>query len=357
MTNTLVFFHNDEDGVCSAMQYIIQHSNTSKRMPVNYGHDEDIYEVVSKSFKDTGLPVKVVFLDWCPLFPLVERLIGICKQIVIFDHHKDSCEGLKQAVKLANLPVFEDVLEPEQEGIFLNFDYTQSTTGYLNKKLFGKKEEPRFIAVSDRDIGLLWDDNLPQEKKDYMLVVNAHYHYTKPRGLKLEICNDIPEETLISWALQFISDSLYHAEQVVSTHQQDVKDLVAKGANSEYTHFCARACPLSRYLSDVGNALSRLSPTGLGIAYSWDSELQMWKLSFRSHKNSSISALEAVKFLASKHLGKGGGHPPAAGFSTSVKDIHEFLAHIDTLGFKDTCTIQHPETRVIVNVISEETGA
>lgn len=279
--STWVLFHGGcMDGITAAC--VVRLAKGDDRIAfkgVVYGGDQPGAGV--QGFDPTG--IDLILVDFSFKREKMVELAGICRSILVLDHHKTAQEELSG---LESYPNVKCVFDMERSGASLTWDY-----------FFPGRPRPDMVSyVEDRD---LWRKVLP----DTEAINTAMFSYgTKLNTMFEMLMNSI---TRPEWRQDFVAEG----QAILRMNSEYVRRMTKYVERVEISGVSAFAVNAPILQSDIGDTLVHLSDNTSGMAamWAWDPKNMEYGVSLRSRKDGpDVSAI-------AKSFG-GGGHCNAAGF-------------------------------------------
>lgn len=277
--DTVLISHaNCPDGCASAWLLL-------RRYPQAYVHFAN-----ERDFnKDTKMPQlagrHIILADWCYPTPILQRLLAIASKLTILDHHATSEPWCNEARRLG-ADVHFDVLRCGAE---LCAEYVNYTPWFLQH-------------IRDRDLWL-WEH--PASK-----AFSAAFF---DDGIRLSTLDKYEYET---------PSTVYDRGRVLIAHEEWALARMQR---------CTQLCTINGHAaaivqsptwgSELANVLLQNSEIAIACVITWDFRTSQWRVSLRSRPNEVNVATICEQF-------NGGGHPQAAGFTTSNLNFAVLTARI-----------------------------
>lgn len=284
MKETVVFYHDDSDGIASALAAYIKYGNSATYLPVQY--KQPVPNVPLN--KDTQLFI----VDFSFPIEILRDLESKVGSILVIDHHKTAQDQLKDFDRC--------IFDMNKSGAMLSWEY------------FHPNVEPPilFKLVEDRD---LWRFDL-EDSKAFEAGIQASGQYRN---------FDYWEELINSQnALEHV---LANGRLLVKA-QDDFMDSFVKTRKFAVVKFRGNRCAIfnTTYLiSDLGNAVYKQTsqPVDMTMSYFVSTKGEMI-FSLRAPKDNEVDCGSIALSLG------GGGHTKAAGFSMPLVQGAEFVAEL-----------------------------
>jgi len=338
MKKEVIFMHNDADGWMSALLYGCLHEENEKIfIPINYGNEE------SKAFNSITLNEmeieKIVFLDFIPSREKLNFLLTFNFKIEIYDHHKDNIKKL-----ILNYNTIEDVeylinasneMEISDKCIIF-WDLSQATCGYFSDlfKSFDLKMKNIVRLVSNRDLGMLWDDKTEYWHKNKMLEVNEVV-YLAIDQIKHTYENEtktfLDSKDMNSFYDMIINFNASGIGEILRIrHENEVKEITRKSF-TKMLYFknkllCFIQIGTIKHLSDVGNLIAKEDNCVCCCYYLTKYELV---ISFRDTKGIALETAKELAECFKEYVVSCGGHDKACGMAIKGISINTLLGKVE----------------------------
>jgi oligoribonuclease NrnB/cAMP/cGMP phosphodiesterase (DHH superfamily) len=320
-------FHSPcPDGVCA--NWVVERYNPDiQRFPINHP---------SIALPENVEGKRIVILDYCYPRDIIISLAAKAKTITILDHHDTAEKELRDL----DLPNVEIVFDQKRSGCQIAWDYMHADENGVTKGV--KRVYPWFLdVIADRD--MWWKLNVPNSKE-----ISAAFKFIGTvtyNGLenlyKTEIGNELlksvwTKEIHISIGKCVIENDKKQIENAVK--YSNVCTLKIPGDDRLYKVRLAKVDDDPTLRSEIGNILSEKcfedgSKPDFACTYRYDFVKDEWWMSTRRGDTSTLNLADLCgKFPRPEGVKKGGGHPPAAGFTIygSLKNnLHTFFTLLD----------------------------
>lgn len=320
MKKEVVFMHDDADGWMSALLYDMLHNEVEKIfIPINYGNKEnEAFNSITISSPEIE---KVVFLDYIPSKSKLDFLSTFNFNIEIYDHHKDNIKTLalhNHDILIKGYSIFEKIT--------LFWDLSQSTCGYFLEiyKDVGMPMKEIIRLVSDRDIGMLWEEHVDSSHKERMLEANEIVYLAiesvkyPHEQEKKKMFNSHDLDVLFNNIIDFYNVGL--GKLLMRRHENEVQEIVKKSIINKVKFKDKELCFIQvatiKHLSDVGNLIAKEHNCVCCCYYLAKEELI---ISFRDTKGIALKTAKELEDVFKEYVTSCGGHPKACGMS--LKDI------------------------------------
>lgn len=323
----LVIYHGGEctDGFGAAFAAWLKLGDSAEYLPMEYGatYNFDLSGVVVNHVGYEINEREVFILDFSFPREVMEDIFAHAKRVVWLDHHKTAfemwCGGYRKGDRFQAIPLggadplkHYIVLDDNFSGAYLAWEYFHPGT-----------EVPMLIQhVDDYD---RWQFKLKGSKE-----LHAAFASYKPWTF------DKWEVWLNDWDLMHRDDMMLEGLAILSTHNQNVQSALKQARSCEvfkwapfanapgrvidgftrYSLFGLAANAPSFLASDLGHELANKSGT-FGLVWSMAGDGQV-HCSLRSNGEYDVSAI-------AKAFGGSGGRRNAAGFSTDINTLLEWL--------------------------------
>ncbi len=222
----------------------------------------------------------IYFIDFCYPVPVMKKVVGTNKKVIVLDHHKSQ----EEAIYLAS----DFRFELDHSGSVIAWKYFHS----------GKKVPYLLQVIEDNDLFLFRNSE------------------TKRLIALLQYCDQtfscFDQLARLLQTKKGRAEMLHDGKILQQAEDTTVARLVERGEKVVFEGFKVYAMNTSLFYSQSANALSRLKKVPFGI--SWFYREGKIHVSLRRSK-----AGVDVSVLAKKY--GGGGHPGAAGFSFDFKGV------------------------------------
>jgi len=286
--DTIVFHYPCQDGLSSAYVAMLAHIQNElpqpELYPIAHGVSLQIERFAGK---------RVLFCDYSPKLDILNQIENIAKSIVVLDHHVTARDDL--------------VTKP-----YAIFDMDRSGVGITWDYFFPSAPIPLFLSIiQDRD---LWRWLIPGSKNfcsGFFTVCSTITSYDFDGLFKLF------DELYIN------PDKIdYYMEiggLMEKTTMCKVKTIASHAVKKISEYKGKRVCVINctgEFISELGNAISSDPNVDFAVLWRHDNVLGKYHISLRSCDKADVSEI-------AKSFG-GGGHPNAAGFSSSKSPLEIF---------------------------------
>jgi oligoribonuclease NrnB/cAMP/cGMP phosphodiesterase (DHH superfamily) len=286
----IIYHASCSDGFCAAWlcQKVIDKGDT-QYYAFNYSDSPDkliqfIHSCIVANNSVTA-NIELYIVDFSFSEEILKILANLCSKVVVLDHHKTA----SHIVNLIDSNVIAGYFDINRSGAKLTAEWFTNTIDYY----FDNNVRDIVDYVEDRD---LWKFKLPQSR-DVNSAIRS-YDYTFDEWDKL---SSIGVEQLVAEG-QAINR---YRDKIISQHVENSYIINMTGEN-----ILTVDCSCSEIISDVGEALCKLSNSGpYSLVTSKDNVKGIVKCSLRSLNNSNVD----VSLIAKKF--GGGGHKHAAGYT------------------------------------------
>ena len=297
----IVYHGNCPDGITAlAIAKLQQINKNAMQIPCSAG----------KFPKGNFVDKTILFLDICPIKPMLESLSKIAKQIVILDHHKTTEESMV-IYKNGNVIIIYD---KEKSGCQITWDYFAENKPY-----------PWIVNyVSDKDLGR-W--KLPFSREINYCLVDDNYIDDKnlTKIYELMICYD---ENNLDCFIEKGKEYVKYYDKIIETHYHQASESQFIGNYNIWLVECSMKC----INTELGVKLAKKKfkngnyPDFVAI-YSYKHENNKFVFSVRADENSNIDLAEI-----SKQFEEGGGHLLASGFKITGSEKLQNVTYLLSQG-------------------------
>ncbi len=278
-----------------------------------------IHELSFDQFKDK----KIVFVDLCPSYDVLQQLKNIAKNILILDHHQTALKMFGEKynnnfiIDYVNQIIISNdtsqcdikfILDKNRSGCQITWDYFNSPIDNF-KDLFEyqySQKRPWFINyIADRD---LWLFKLPNSKE----INTGLFHkqlLTYNKMFELENYSESDINNIIEIGKIIIEIQTIELNNLCDT----AIETIFTQNNIDYHVWLVNGNTI--HYSELGNMLTKKTLTSNPLKlpdfvalWNYDFKKDEWKISLRGDDKHDLST------IAKNYNEKGGGHVNAAGF-------------------------------------------
>jgi oligoribonuclease NrnB/cAMP/cGMP phosphodiesterase (DHH superfamily) len=284
----IVFHYPCQDGLSSGYVAALAHKQASwsepELYPIAHGITLQIDRFANK---------RVLFCDYSPKLDILNQIELVAKSIVVLDHHVTARDDL------VTKPYA--IFDMERSGVGITWDY-----------FFPGVQIPLFLSmIQDRD---LWVWRIPGSKNfcsGFFTVCSTIDTYDFDKLFKLfdELYTNPDKIEYYIGIGGLIQNSTIRKVTSIASHA------VKKISSYQGKRVCVVNCT-GEFISELGNVISSDPNVDFAVLWRHDNVLDEFNVSLRSCDKVNVSEI-------AKSFG-GGGHPNAAGFSSSTSPLDIF---------------------------------